>query len=129
MPAKNFDLEKKNSKKKKANTMKLFPPRLSALLLLLLLAAASQHASYVSSSASPRGRVLALLPHASQRLSRFSRLLSAIEARGWEVVARSADDPTLRLREWDSWLWDKVVVIPEGKGEEEMGWGGEREAR
>lgn len=31
-------------------------------------------------------------------------------------MARSADDPRLRLREWDTWLWEKVVVIPEEKG-------------
>lgn len=101
--------------------MKLFClPSLLPLLLLLLLAA--QRATCLASSNSSRpqrGRVLALLPHPSQRFSRFSRLLSAIEARGYEVVARSADDPGLRLREWDSWLWDKVVVIPEEKGEEE----------
>lgn len=93
------------------------PPLL--LLPLLLLAASYQRASCASNStSSPRGRVLALLPHPSQRFSRFSHLFASIEARGWEVVAKSADDPRLRLREWDTWLWDKVVVIPEEKGED-----------
>ena len=99
--------------------MKLF--RLPSLLLLLLLLAAQQatcSSSSFNSSRPHRGRVLALLPHPSQRFSRFSHLFSSIEARGYEVVARSADDPGLRLREWDSWLWDKVVVIPEEKGKE-----------
>jgi len=95
------------------------------LLALLATAAALQPAacsplSNVTSASYPRGRVLALLPHASQRFTRYSRLLSSIEARGWEVVARSADDPKLRLREWDTWLWDKIVVIPEEKGKRRL---------
>lgn len=111
--------------------MKLFPSQLLLPLLSLLLLLAAQHATCLSSSSNSssrphRGRVLALLPHPSQRFSRFSRLFSAIEARGYEVVARSADDPGLRLREWDSWLWDKVVVIPEEKGERKRR-GGETE--
>ena len=124
---KNVDLKKRQHRKrgKKSNTM-LF--RLPSLLLLLLLLAAQQAVcSFNSSRSHHRGRVLALLPHPSQRFSRFSHLLSSIEARGYEVVARGADDPGLRLREWDSWLWDKVVVIPEEKGEDEVRGGGERE--
>lgn len=102
--------------------------RLPSLLLLLLLLAAQQAVcSFNSSRSHHRGRVLALLPHPSQRFSRFSHLFSSIEARGYDVVARGADDPGLRLREWDSWLWDKVVVIPEEKGEDEVRGGGERE--
>ena len=94
---------------KKSNTM-LF--RLPSLLLLLLLLAAQQAVcSFNSSRSHHRGRVLALLPHPSQRFSRFSHLLSSIEARGYDVVARGADDPGLRLREWDSWLWDKVRLF------------------
>ena len=114
--------KKKNSNSDpKTQKMTLFS-RLPLLLLLLALAAQQQQRATCSSfnasqSHHPRGRVLALLPHPSQRFSRFSHLFSAIEARGYEVVARSADDPALRLREWDRWLWDKVVVIPEEKGE------------
>ena len=96
--------------------------RLPSLLVLLLLVAAQQAtcSSFNSSQSHHRGRVLALLPHPSQRFSRFSHLFASIEARGYEVVAKSADDPALRLREWDSWLWEKVVVIPEEKGEEDQ---------
>ena len=99
--------------------MKFFrlPSPLPLLLLLLLLAAQQATCSSFNASRSHhRGRVLALLPHPSQRFSRFSHLFSSIEGRGYEVVAKSADDPGLRLREWDQWLWDKVVVIPEEKG-------------
>ena len=123
-------MKKTKNEGKKSITMKLsrLPSSLPLSVLLLLLLAAQQQATcFNSSRPHHRGRVLALLQHPSQRFSRFSRLLSSIEARGYEVVARGADDPALRLREWDSWLWDKVVVIPEEKGERKWKREGERE--
>jgi oligosaccharyltransferase complex subunit beta len=83
-----------------------------AALLLLALAAAAP-AAFAS-----RGRVLVLTDTPGAWRARFGGLAAALDAWGFSVDARAADDPSLRLREWDEWRYDKLVLIPGSKGGE-----------
>lgn len=84
---------------------------LSVLLLLTALAAPP------ATAAPPRGRVLALTERPGEFRTRFARLASALDAWGFAVDERAVDDASLRVRHWDEWAYDKMVVVPGGKGE------------
>lgn len=87
---------------------------LRALLLLALAAAA----------AASRGRVLVLTETPGAWRARFGGLAASLDAWGFTTDVRAADDASLRLREWDDWLYDKLILIPGGKGGGEGGGGG-----
>lgn len=93
-----------------------------AALKAALLAASL--ATLAAASPTPRARVLALTEGVGTLHSRYSGLASALESWGFAVDERAVDDPTLRVRVWDDWLYDKLLVIPGGKGEGREGEGG-----
>ena len=88
---------------------------MAALKAALLLASLATLAA--ASPSTPRARVLALTEGVGTLHSRYSGLASALESWGFAVDERAVDDPSLRVRVWDDWLYDKLLVIPGGKGE------------
>lgn len=47
-----------------------------------------------------------------------SHFLQSLSSRGHQVVVKSAGDKTLRLREWDEWLYDGIVLFaPSASGD------------
>jgi oligosaccharyltransferase complex subunit beta len=43
--------------------------------------------------------------------STHSLYFKAIADAGFDVTFRRVDDKSLRLREWDDWLYDKLVIL------------------
>ena len=54
--------------------------------------------------------VLVLVEDASVR-STHSIFLDDLRQQGWKVSIRSAEDKTLRLRDWDDWLYSKIAIF------------------
>ena len=87
------------------------PMRLIALLFAASLVIAAQAADEYSV---PRTLVLAQTLSIKDSHSRFLRFL---EASGREVDVREVSDDTLRLRDWDIWLYNEIIVLaPEADG-------------
>jgi len=85
--------------------------RLIAVLFAASLVIAAQAADEHSV---PRTLVLAQTLSIKDSHSRFLRFL---EASGREVDVREVSDDTLRLRDWDIWLYNEIVVLaPEADG-------------
>lgn len=97
------------------------PAKLLALAALATLASAAPSA--------PRARVLALTERVGELRASYSTLAAALDAWGFSVDERAVDDPALRVRVWDDWLYDKLLVVPGGKGEEGGGEGSRRETK
>ena len=92
---------------------------LRPLLLACLLAAAA-----LAGAAPPStGTLLALLQDPADRSTRFGPFFDGLESAGWTLDVRSAKpsgDP-VKLRTWDGWAYDGVVVLP-GTTNGEEGW-------
>ena len=54
--------------------------------------------------------VLVLVEDASVR-STHSVFLDDLRQQGWKVTVKSAEDKTLRLRDWDDWLYSKIAIF------------------
>ena len=46
--------------------------------------------------------------------SAYSQYLDRIKEQGYVIERRSALDPTLHLREWDTWKYDKLIIFASG---------------
>lgn len=89
------------------------PAKLLALAALATLASAAP--------SPPRARVLALTERVGELRASYSTLAAALDSWGFTVDERAVDDPALRVRVWDDWLYDKLLVVPGAKGEGEGG--------
>ena len=86
--------------------------RAIALLFAASLVIAAQAADEYSV---PRTLVLAQTLSVKDSHSRFLRHLGAS---GREVDVREVSDDTLRLRDWDIWLYNEVIILaPQANGE------------
>ena len=54
--------------------------------------------------------VLVLVEDASVR-STHSVFLDDLRQQGWKLTVKSAEDKTLRLRDWDDWLYSKIAIF------------------
>lgn len=64
-------------------------------------------------AAASRGRALVLIEDLA-RSSQFDQYLESVKRLGYEVERRSAADKDLRLRNWDDWLYDKLIILASG---------------
>lgn len=74
---------------------------LAALLLVHVL---------LSTAAADPGKVLVLLDDLSMQQS-HSNFLAGLKARGYDVTVASVDAKSVKLREWEDWLFDKLVLL------------------
>jgi len=44
----------------------------------------------------------------------FSQYLDRVKEQGYEIEQRSATDPKLHLREWDTWKFSKLIIFASG---------------
>lgn len=89
-------------------TLEMIPRSVTYLLIGLLIA--------TGSSASPESKVrkvLALFETVAYSSS-YSLYLERIKAQGYQIERRSASDPSLHLREWDTWKYDKLIIFASG---------------
>lgn len=86
-----------------------------------LLAAVLLCGTVLLATAAPQQRLLVLLddPALQQTHSRF---LADLGARGYAVEVKPITDSSLQLKSWDTWLYDKLVILGSGKGERSMQW-------
>ena len=77
--------------------------------LCLALSAALALASIASASR----RTLVLLEDVASG-SRYSSYLQTLRQGGYDLDIRAAKDPTLRIRQWDDWLYDKLIILASG---------------
>lgn len=68
---------------------------------------------YVGASAASEGKVLVLIENIPFS-STYSQYLDSIRQLGYDIEQRSASDPTLHLREWDDWLYSKLIIFASG---------------
>ena len=87
--------------------------RLGALLAAALLCAAAV--------AGEQQRVLVLLDDPASMRESHSKFLGSLKQRGYAVDVQAIGSKQLRLREWDDWLCEKLVIFGRGKGERPMG--------
>ncbi len=82
------------------------------VLFLLLAAALTCRAS--------EQKVLVLLDDPLIR-STHSLFFSDLSSRGYEISFKSASDRKLQLKDWDEWLYQKVIVFaPSATGKEDV---------
>jgi hypothetical protein len=82
-------------------------------LLFTLLVIAAQAADEAEYSV-PRTLLLAQTLSIKDSHSRF---LQYLEATGRELDVREVSDDTLRLRDWDIWLYNEVIIFaPQAEG-------------
>lgn len=92
------------------------PPRGGAvvavfLISLLVLAAAQK-------------RVLVLL-QADVAKEKYSQYLDGLRTAGFDIDARAYKDSTLKLREYDNWFYDHLIILaPKAEGARDQDWGG-----
>lgn len=55
-------------------------------------------------------KVLVLLEDAAIK-NTHSSYFSTLASSGFDLTFRRVDDRSLRLREWDSWLYDKLILF------------------
>lgn len=76
---------------------------LAALALCLLLASAS-------ADKPSKGKVLVLLDSLEMQ-GTHSKFLAMLEQKGYDSTVVSVDAKTVKLKEWDRWLFDKLVIL------------------
>ena len=81
---------------------------LRALIATLILATCSQVGATESSK-----KALVLF-ESLENSSSFSQYLDRIKEQGYEIEQRSATDPKLHLREWDTWKYSKLIIFASG---------------
>lgn len=81
--------------------------RPSALLAAALLCAAAVAAA----AAGQQQRVLVLADDPSAIKASHSKFLASLKARGYRGDVKAAGSKALQLKEWDDWLYDKVVIF------------------
>ncbi len=64
----------------------------------------------VSLSNASQQKALVLLEDLALK-STHSLYFKAIQDDGFDLTFRRVDDKSLRLREWDQWLYDKLVIF------------------
>lgn len=64
-----------------------------------------------------QGKVLVLLDDLELKSS-VSSFLDILKGRGYELDVRAIDDASLQLRQWEEWLYDKLVIFGSSKGEQ-----------
>lgn len=87
--------------------------RPSALLAAALLCAAAVAAA----AAGQQQRVLVLADDPSAIKASHSKFLASLKARGYRGDVKAAGSKALQLKEWDDWLYDKVVIFAGSQGE------------
>lgn len=60
-----------------------------------------------------RGKVLVLVEDVAFS-SRYGQYLEQVRGLGYEIETRSATDKDLHLREWDAWLYSKLIIFASG---------------
>ena len=61
----------------------------------------------LAAAAGSKPKVLVLLDN----LSMQQKLLQGLKARGYDLEVASVDAKTVSLKEWDDWLYDKLVIL------------------
>jgi hypothetical protein len=111
--------EKTQTSTKKKTTMLPRPALLATAALLAGAAAASSVAA--AASAPSRGTILALLADPADRHGRFGPFFDGLASSGWALDVRpasskksgaDAESPPVKLKEWDAWAYEGVVVLP-----------------
>lgn len=69
----------------------------------------------LSSAARSDKKVLILLDSLDLQSS-HSRSLQNIKSKGYDVTVASIDAKSITLQEWDTWLFDKLVIFGGEKG-------------
>ena len=75
-----------------------------------LLAAAALLLLSSSVSAAVGKRTLVLLQKESAR-SKYSSFLDGLQAAGYDLVVKGYKDSELKLRDYDTWLYDHLVIL------------------
>lgn len=67
----------------------------------------------LGSAADSSNKVLVLV-ESLENSSTFVQYLERIKEQGYEIEQRSATDPKLHLREWDTWKYTKLIIFASG---------------
>ena len=87
--------------------------RSSVLLAAALLCAAAVAAA----GAGQQQRLLVLADDPAAIKTSHSKFLASLKQRGYRGNVKAIGSKTLQLKEWDDWLYDKLVIFGGSKGE------------